>query len=93
MTLGAPIRSGIYPYSTAERGATGLSRPHFSRRSTQQPMRMKNGVSYTTLTDLADVQQVFALTDQFCSEHLLAEYAGLCRELLARLSRSRTARR
>jgi|GEM_PF-3687686 hypothetical protein len=42
---------------------------------------------------LEDVQQVFALTDQFCSERLLAEYAGLCRELLARLSRSRTARR
>ena len=33
--------------------------------------------------------QVTALTDDFCAEHMDAEYAELCRRLVAKLSRKR----
>ncbi|MBI4494153.1 MAG: hypothetical protein HY690_15300 [Chloroflexi bacterium] len=33
--------------------------------------------------------QIIALTDQFCAEHLDAEYAELCRKLVAKLARKR----
>jgi len=36
-----------------------------------------------------DVEQIVALTDQFCAEHLDAEYARLCARLVAKLSRKR----
>ena len=36
-----------------------------------------------------DVEQIVALTDQFCVEHLDAEYAQLCARLVAKLSRKR----
>ncbi|MDQ6616528.1 MAG: DUF6398 domain-containing protein [Actinomycetota bacterium] len=36
-----------------------------------------------------DVAQIVALTDGFCAEHLDAEYARLCRQLVARLARRR----
>jgi hypothetical protein len=36
-----------------------------------------------------DVAQVFSLTDGFCEEHLDAEYAELCRRLVAKLARKR----
>lgn len=34
-------------------------------------------------------QEIFKLTDRFCAEHLDAEYADLCRKLVARLARKR----
>lgn len=34
-------------------------------------------------------QEIFKLTDPFCAEHLDAEYADLCRRLVARLARKR----
>jgi hypothetical protein len=37
----------------------------------------------------ADVAQIFAFTDSFCSEHLDAEYGGLVRKLVAKLARKR----
>ncbi len=37
----------------------------------------------------ADVEQIVALTDGFCAEHLDAEYARLCTGLVAKLSRKR----
>jgi hypothetical protein len=36
-----------------------------------------------------DVEQIVALTDGFCAEHLDAEYARLCARLVAKLSRKR----
>lgn len=36
-----------------------------------------------------DVAQVVSLTDAFCADHLDAEYAELCRHLVARLARKR----
>jgi hypothetical protein len=36
-----------------------------------------------------DVEQIVALTDEFCAEHLDAEYATLCALLVAKLSRKR----
>lgn len=35
------------------------------------------------------VEQIAALTDQFCAERLDAEYAALCRKLVAKLARKR----
>ncbi len=35
------------------------------------------------------VEEIVALTDEFCAEHLDAEYARLCAALLAKLSRKR----
>ncbi len=35
------------------------------------------------------VEAIFALTDEFCSQHLDAEYAELCRKLVAKLARKR----
>ncbi|MGA2928362.1 MAG: DUF6398 domain-containing protein [Solirubrobacteraceae bacterium] len=37
----------------------------------------------------ADVDQIVALTDGFCADHLDAEYARLCARLVAKLSRKR----
>jgi len=37
----------------------------------------------------SDVEQIVALTDGFCAEHLDAEYARLCTRLVAKLSRKR----
>ena len=34
-------------------------------------------------------QEIFELTDAFCAQHLDAEYAELCRRLVARLARKR----
>ena len=34
-------------------------------------------------------QELFKLTDSFCSEHLDAEYGELCRKLIAKLARKR----
>jgi hypothetical protein len=34
-------------------------------------------------------QEIFRLTDAFCAQHLDAEYAELCRKLVARLARKR----
>lgn len=34
-------------------------------------------------------QEIFRLIDRFCAEHLDAEYAELCRKLVARLARKR----
>ena len=36
-----------------------------------------------------DVEQIVALTDGFCAEHLDAEYARLCARLVAKLARKR----
>lgn len=36
-----------------------------------------------------DVEEIVALTDELCAEHLDAEYARLCAALLAKLSRKR----
>ncbi|MGH8884405.1 MAG: DUF6398 domain-containing protein [Egibacteraceae bacterium] len=36
-----------------------------------------------------DVEQIIGLTDGFCVEHLDAEYAELCRRLVAKLARKR----
>jgi hypothetical protein len=36
-----------------------------------------------------DVEQIVALTDGFCAEHLDAEYARLCAQLVAKLARKR----
>ena len=36
-----------------------------------------------------DVGEIVAVTDRFCSEHLDAEYASLCRKLVAKLARKR----
>jgi hypothetical protein len=36
-----------------------------------------------------DVEQIVALTDEFCAAHLDAEYARLCALLVAKLSRKR----
>ncbi len=36
-----------------------------------------------------DVEQIFALTDGFCAEHLDGEYAELIRNLVAKLARKR----
>jgi hypothetical protein len=36
-----------------------------------------------------DAEEIFRLTDPFCAEHLDAEYAWLCRRLVARLARKR----
>jgi len=36
-----------------------------------------------------DVEQIVALTDGLCAEHLDAEYARLCARLVAKLSRKR----
>jgi hypothetical protein len=36
-----------------------------------------------------DVEQIVALTDGFCAEHLDAEYARLCARLVVKLSRKR----
>ena len=36
-----------------------------------------------------DVEQIFKLTDPFCTEHLDAEYGGLVRKLVAKLARKR----
>ena len=35
------------------------------------------------------VQEIFKRTDSFCAEHLDAEYAELCRKLVAKLARKR----
>jgi hypothetical protein len=37
----------------------------------------------------SDVGEILAITDQFCTEHLDAEYAALCRQLVAKLARKR----
>jgi len=37
----------------------------------------------------AEVSEILAITDRFCHEHLDAEYACLCRELVAKLARKR----
>jgi hypothetical protein len=37
----------------------------------------------------AKVDEIFAVTDRFCGEHLDAEYAALCRALVAKLARKR----
>ncbi len=36
-----------------------------------------------------DVEQIFKLTDPFCTEHLDAEYGELVRKLVAKLARKR----
>ena len=36
-----------------------------------------------------DAEEIFKLTDPFCAEHLDAEYALLCRRLVAKLARRR----
>jgi len=36
-----------------------------------------------------EVGEILAITDRFCGEHLDAEYAALCRELVAKLARRR----
>lgn len=36
-----------------------------------------------------DVEQIIGLTDEFCAEQLDAEYAELCRRLVAKLARKR----
>jgi hypothetical protein len=35
------------------------------------------------------VSEILAITDQFCDEHLDAEYASLCRQMVAKLARKR----
>lgn len=37
----------------------------------------------------AEVDEIVAVTDAFCEEHLDAEYAALCRQLTAKLARKR----
>lgn len=36
-----------------------------------------------------EVEQIIALTDRFCAEHLDQEYGALCRRLVAKLARKR----
>ena len=36
-----------------------------------------------------EAEEIFKLTDPFCAEHLDAEYADLCRRVVARLARKR----
>lgn len=36
-----------------------------------------------------EAEEIFKLTDPFCAEHLDAEYAELCRKLVAKLARKR----
>jgi len=41
----------------------------------------------------AEVERICVLTDALCVEHLDAEYARLCRKLVAKLARKRPSRR